>query len=82
MTQPNTAQKAKSGRAKLIVALVLLALVLILIFQNTASGRINVLFWHVTLPTWVWLLVILVVGVVIGSMFPWFRPKKKKAARN
>lgn len=62
---------------KLIVALILLALALIFIFQNTGAGDVKVLFWTVSLPAWIWLLVVLLIGVVIGSMFPWFRPKKK-----
>jgi hypothetical protein len=29
------------------------------------------------MPAWVWFLLLLVLGVVAGSLFPWFRPRKK-----
>ncbi len=79
MTEVRSGQPATRRRvtAKLIVGLVLLALALIFIFQNTGSGEVHFLFWSFSAPTWIWLIIVLVVGVVIGSMFPWFRPKKK-----
>ena len=76
MTHTNTDRPRGRAIGRLIVALVLLVLVVIFIFQNTARGRINVFFWHVTLPTWVWLAGVLVVGVLVGSLFPWFRPRR------
>ncbi len=61
----------------MIVAIVLGVLALVFIFQNTGSGHVNFLFWDFTLPAWVWLLVIFLAGVVVGSMFPWFRRKRR-----
>ena len=78
MTQTNTDRPRGRNIGRLILALVLLALVLIFIFQNTARGRITVYFWHLTLPTWVWLAVVLVIGVIVGSLFPWFRPRNRR----
>jgi uncharacterized integral membrane protein len=63
--------------AKLVIVLVLLALALIFIFQNRESHEVHVLFWTVDAATWIWLLIVLIIGVIIGSIFPWFRPKKK-----
>lgn len=63
--------------ARIIGALILAVLAIIFVFQNSASGRIHFLFWYFSMPAWIWLLIVLVVGVVIGSLFPWFRPKKK-----
>ena len=62
---------------KFVVVLVLIVVAVIFILQNTARREINLLFWSVSLPTWIWLLAVLLIGVIIGSMFPWFRPKKK-----
>ena len=62
---------------KLIASAVLVVLALVFVFQNTKRGRVNVFFWHVTLPAWIWLLVIFLVGVVVGSVFPWFRRQRK-----
>lgn len=63
--------------ARMIGAAILAIIAIIFVFQNSASGRIHFLFWNFSMPAWIWLLIVLVVGVVIGSMFPWFRPKKK-----
>ena len=78
MTEVRSGQPAKRRvTAKLVIVLILIALALIFIFQNTGKREVNFLFWTVSAPTWIWLLIVLVVGVIIGSMFPWFRPKKK-----
>lgn len=62
---------------KMIVGIVLGVLALVFIFQNTGTGHVNFLFWDITLPAWVWLLVIFLAGVVVGSMFPWFRGRRR-----
>ena len=59
---------------KAIVAIVLGVLALIFVIQNTDSHRVNMLFWDARLPTWLWLLVILLIGVAIGWLLR--RPKK------
>jgi uncharacterized integral membrane protein len=64
-----------------IVAIVLAILGIIFIVQNTASSSIHFLFWTFSTPMWIWLAIVLLVGVVIGSLFPWFRPKKKAQGR-
>ncbi|NJI58601.1 LapA family protein [Microbacterium oxydans] len=61
-----------------MLALVLLALALVFAFSNLAPGPVNFLAWTITMPTWIWFLVVLVVGVVIGSLFPWFRPRRRR----
>lgn len=74
----NTRASAPSRRRlspRLVAAVVLGVLALVFIFQNTGSGHVNFLFWDIALPAWVWLLVIFLIGVVVGSMFPWFRRK-------
>jgi uncharacterized integral membrane protein len=69
-------RRRPSGRV--ITGIVLGILGLIFVFQNTHSGRINVFFWHVTLPSWVWLLILFVVGVIVGSFFPWLRRSARR----
>lgn len=63
---------------KLVLGAVLAVLGLVLVFQNTKRGQVNLFSWHVSLPAWIWLLVTFAVGVVVGSIFPWFRRQKKK----
>ncbi len=83
MSQPPQQRSTHADRArwrpsrKLVVGAILLVLALIFVFQNTARGRVNVLFWHASLPAWIWLLVIFLIGVVVGSLFPWLRRPQK-----
>lgn len=70
------ARKGLSG--KTITALILLAVALAFVLSNLESGTIMFLGFRFVMPVWIWFLGVLVVGVVIGSLFPWFRPKNKK----
>jgi uncharacterized integral membrane protein len=65
-----------SGRT--IAALILVSIALAFVFSNLSSGTIMFLGFRFVMPVWIWFLVVLIVGVVIGSLFPWFRPKRKK----
>jgi uncharacterized integral membrane protein len=58
------------------VAVVLVVIALVFIFQNTSSKRVHFLFWSMSMPAWIWLLVTFAVGVAAGSLFPWLRRKK------
>ncbi len=49
---------------------------LVFVFQNTASRQVHFLFWTVSMPSWIWLLIIFLAGAVVGSMFPWLRKKR------
>lgn len=66
---------------KLVAGFILVVLAVVFIFQNTRRGRVSFLFWHLTLPAWTWLLAIFVVGVVVGSVFPWFRRSRRSRAK-
>jgi uncharacterized integral membrane protein len=67
--------KHLSGRTILIIVLSVVAL--IFIFQNTRDTRIHVLFWDSDRALWLWLLLLFVGGFVVGSLFPWFKRRKK-----
>lgn len=70
-TPPAESQRTVSIKA--IVAGVIAVLALVLVFQNTEQHAYSVFAWTITAPAWIWLLVLLLAGVVIGSLFPWFR---------
>ncbi len=55
-------------------ALALLSL--IFVFQNTAKGKVRVFFWSIEAPAWLWLITLFGIGVVVGSLFPWFRRRR------
>lgn len=74
MAEQTTQSKTVSPR--LVVALLLALVALVFVFQNTASKDVRFLFWSTSMPAWVWLLAVFVAGVVVGSLFPWFRRKR------
>ncbi|MFT4081121.1 MAG: LapA family protein [Nocardioides sp.] len=75
MSDPS-ASSPRQLSPKVITAVVLAVLALIFVVQNTGKGRIHFLFWTLSMPSWIWLLVMFLVGAVVGSIFPWFRRKR------
>lgn len=76
MERVDGADRADAGRGtspKLIVAGVLAVLAVVFIAQNTDSKSVNLLWADITAPQWLWLVIMVLIGVVIGSLFPWFR---------
>lgn len=59
-----------------VIVGVLVVLALVFAIQNRSSRRVDFLFWSVSMPSWIWLLAIFVVGVIAGSLFPWLRNKR------
>ncbi|MDN5790604.1 MAG: LapA family protein [Micrococcales bacterium] len=60
-----------------VIAAVIVVLALIFVFQNTGSGRVSFLFWEFNAPAWIWLVIVFAAGVAVGSVFPWFRRRKR-----
>jgi len=73
MTEP---QKSSYGKA--IIAIVIAIAALAFVFSNVGPATLHFLFMKFTMPAWGWFLAVLVAGVVIGSLFPWFRPRKRQ----
>lgn len=65
---------------RMVIAAVIAIVALVFVFQNTGNGRVELLVWSITMPTWIWLLVIFIAGVVTGSLFPWMhrRPRAEQ----
>lgn len=61
---------------RLVVSGLIVVLALCFIFQNTASGRLRFLFWSFDAPAWAWIALIFASGLVVGSIFPWFRRRQ------
>jgi uncharacterized integral membrane protein len=75
--QPASDDTAKGSNGRIIVAIILAIVALAFVFSNVAPATLKFLFLQFTMPAWGWFLAVLLAGVVIGSLFPWFRPKKK-----
>lgn len=50
------------------IALVLLVLVIVFIFQNGQTATVNLLFISISAPMWITLLICLVIGILIGVL--------------
>lgn len=75
--KPASDDSAKGANGRVIVAIILAIVALAFVFSNVAPATLKFLFLQFTMPAWGWFLAVLLAGVVIGSLFPWFRPKKK-----
>ncbi|MGY0237062.1 lipopolysaccharide assembly protein LapA domain-containing protein [Longispora urticae] len=69
-------RRARTLSPKLVIGLVIGVLALVFVFQNTANGKVSFLGWEFNAPAWLWMLVLFVAGLVVGSIFPWFRRKR------
>ncbi|MGO3151793.1 MAG: hypothetical protein ACTIJJ_04105 [Galactobacter sp.] len=76
--QPQQTER-KVNIPKLVLAGLLLVIALIFIFSNLDKASLHFIGASLTMPGWVWFLLLLAVGVIIGSLFPWFRPRKQKS---
>lgn len=68
--------RKRSLSPKAVAAIVIGVLALVFVLQNTAQKHVRFLFWSWSMPAWIWLLVIFVAGVVVGSIFPWLRRRR------
>jgi uncharacterized integral membrane protein len=77
MSESTNNQEKKGGTTRLIIAIIILALTLVFVFSNMGSATLHFLGFRFVAPGWIWFFAVLAAGVVIGSLFPWFRKKKK-----
>jgi uncharacterized integral membrane protein len=82
MTQGSGQQKS-SGNGFLIGGGILLVLLLVFIFQNTADTTFKFLFWSFTFPLWLGLLITALVAFLVGQLaLMWRRHKRRQARRD
>lgn len=75
MEQSSTKPK-KRGNVKLVVALLAAALAIVFVIINTNQVEINFLFFKVTAPLLVALIVSMLLGFIVGLIFPKLRADK------
>jgi uncharacterized integral membrane protein len=65
-------------QSKFIIALVLIVLVVILLFQNRQDVTLEIYFWKISLPQIIFMPLLLLIGFLGGYMVAWFRGKPQK----
>ena len=75
--QSNQTEKGAFLTPKNILAIVIVVAALVFIFTNLSMAKLNLFGLSVTMPAWIWLIVLLGIGFVVGSLFPWFKSKKR-----
>jgi uncharacterized integral membrane protein len=82
MTQ-GSGQRSGGGNGFLIGGGILLVLLLVFIFQNTADTTFKFLFWSFTFPLWLGLVITAVVAFVVGQFaLMWRRHRRRQARRD
>ncbi|MBN9613631.1 MAG: LapA family protein [Actinobacteria bacterium] len=75
--QSSQPEKGAFLTSKNILAIIIVVASLVFIFTNFSMAKLNLFGLSVTMPAWIWLVVLLGIGFVVGSLFPWFKSKKK-----
>ncbi len=80
MSEPTPVPTSKGISPKQIVGAIIAILALIFVFQNSQTRSVDFLFWKMSMPTWIWLLVVFVAGIAVGLLLPRMRARSKKKA--
>ncbi len=79
MTEEHRVERERSRRIspKVVLWVVLAALVLIFILQNTKNVRVDLLFWNVQTGLWLMLLVVFLIGLALGWLLARLRAGRR-----
>lgn len=71
MSRVNTRQSGDGSAisARTVAILAGVALVLVFIFQNTASTKLKVIFFTLEMPRWIGFVLVLLIGALIGWLW-------------
>lgn len=81
---PPTSDSSGTGRwltPRMITGGVLALAALVFVFQNTEKATVNILTFDITAPGWMWMLLLFLAGIVVGSVSPWFRRRQPAGTR-
>lgn len=65
--EQSTADAGRTITIRQVVVAAVVLVALIFVAQNTRKTTVNVLFWNISSPLWVWLLALLAIGAVAGA---------------
>jgi uncharacterized integral membrane protein len=69
-------EEAPGVSPRLVGAAILIVLVLVFVFENTAKAQIRFVIPRVTVPLWVALFVAMFVGIVVGALLARHRRRR------
>jgi len=79
MTEPtSTAERGSFFTARNILAIIIAVVALVFVFTNMRMATLNLFGAQLSMPGWVWLILLLAIGFIVGSLFPWFKTKNKR----
>ncbi len=62
---------SKIHKIRTVAILVMITLLLLVIWQNSAPTRLSLLFFSAELPLMIWLAIFLVIGILLGIALAW-----------
>ena len=68
-------------RGRLVVIALIVAAVLLVVFQNTEDVTLSFLTFDFTMPLWLVLVIFLVLGAVLGQVFEALRARRRRRRR-
>lgn len=84
MPEPRSAHRPSSAATdrtiwstKLVLTILLVVGALLFIISNRDATRVAFFGLYFSLPMWLWITLLVAVGVVIGSLRPWGRRKRR-----
>ena len=77
---PATRAAPAGGLTPRMITEVLALAALVFVFQNTEKATVNILTFDITAPGWMWMLLLFLAGIVVGSVSPWFRRRQRERA--
>jgi uncharacterized integral membrane protein len=77
-----TNQQQSSGSGKLVFVIILLILFAVAILQNTQPMALKFLFWTISMPRAILLLVSLSIGIIVGIFWALSGSKKGQKTKN
>lgn len=86
MTQEPEAPEGRPVRPKrdispgMIVAVIVVILAVVFIFQNTATSSVKFLWLDLEAPTWVWFFILFLIGVAAGWLGHIVRTRRRDRA--
>lgn len=80
MTDDNTTNDGFHLTSRMVLLGLLVAVAVIFVVQNTGSIRANFLFLHLSMPQWLFIIVLIALGMAIDRLVIWIAHRRASKA--